>query len=111
MLIDGLFFFSCGGGSSGSDSTTDEKVNFTTDETEGSDYSCSYKLKGPSSGEMNVCWWVDEQNQANEMTSYNTAFTDCSLAMSCTSSGWGVVLFFPRTVGEYTISNISIANN
>ena len=75
MLIDGLFFFSCDGGSPGSDSTTDEKFTF------------------------------------NEMTSYNTAFTDCSLAMSCTSSGWGVVLFFPRTVGEYTISNISIANN
>ena len=78
---------------------------------EGSNYTCSYKLKGPSSGEMNVCWWVDEQNQANEITSYNTAFDDRSLSMSCTSSGWGVVLFFPTAVGEYTISDISISSN
>lgn len=78
---------------------------------EGSYYTCSYKLKGPSSGEMNVCWWVDEQNQANEITSYNTTLADRSLSMSCTSSGWGVVLFFPTAVGEYTISNISISSN
>ena len=78
---------------------------------EGSNYTCLYKLKGPSSGEMNVCWWVDEGTQSNRMTSYGTSFTDCSLSMSCTSSGWGVVLFFPTAVGEYTISDISISSN
>ena len=154
-----LCLFSCGGGSSGSDSAADEKVSFReitvnnkwavrvfndfpsalsvkakTDNSitfslnqplegmiqvvfdgrnyaKGSDYTCSYKLKGPSSGEMTVCWWVDEQNQSNEITSYNTVLSNRSLSMSCTSSGWGVVLFFPTAVGEYTISDIAISNN